>query len=86
MTDDPTQVEAGDLRRAAALIVHYGRGNEDGVKALFAETSTVQRPVPLILAILALTDEIVPAIYSEAGMQIVSQHVIRLAGMEDDQC
>lgn len=77
------QVEAADLRRAAALIVHYGRNNEDGVKAIIAETSDAKRPVPLILALLTLTDQVVPALYTDLGMSLLSAHILKLAGIEE---
>ena len=81
----PVTLEAGDLRRAAALTVHYGRSNEDGVKALFRETAEQGRVMQLILAMLALNDEVVPLLYTDAGLTILSAHVMRLAGLEEEQ-
>lgn len=80
----PITVEAGDLRRAAALTVHYGRSNDDGVKAVFAETAEAQRVMQLILAMLQMNDEIVPLLYTPDGLAILSRHVLRLAGMEQE--
>lgn len=83
--NDPLQPNADDARRAAALTVHYGRGNEDGVKALIAETAEEGRAMQLIFSLLALTDEVMPAIYTREGLQIMSSHVVRLAGMAEDE-
>lgn len=72
-----------DHRRAAALTVHYGRGDVDGVQAVTTEAVEEHRSLALIFALLALNDQIVPAVYTELGLQFVSNYVVTLAGMEE---
>lgn len=86
MTNDltPEQVSelAGDRRRAAAAVVHYGRNNYDGVNAVLREAAEADRVSPFILALLDMYDQLVPELRSELGMSFMSSHVLRIAGME----
>ena len=48
------QTNAGDNRRAAALTVHYGRGDTAGVNAVMEETVGADRVTALYLAVMDL--------------------------------
>lgn len=85
MTSNPADLTHADMRRASALIVHYGRGDEEGLTAVFKETSEAHREVSLILAILAAINEIMPAIYTDFGMSIMSAHIMKIAGLDEEQ-
>jgi hypothetical protein len=73
---------AADYRRAAALIAHYGRNDNPGIGEIMAETAETGRPLPLILALLAVFNEVIPEMRTPLGMNLLSDYVLRLAGME----
>lgn len=83
---DPVDVTPtpGDVRRAAALMVHHGRQDQDGLRAVVAEIAESKRVLPAMLALITLTEEVVPLLYTVDGMDLLSRHVIRLAGLEFD--
>lgn len=85
MSDNPAQINPADARRATALVVHYGRNDEEGVKAVLAEVAEVGRAMQLVFALLALNEEIMPALYTPAGLDLMSRHVLRLAGIDEEQ-
>lgn len=76
-------ITAADHRRAAALIVHHGRGDNDGLNAIIGETATERRPTELLIAVVDLYQQIVPAVHTELGIQFLSSHLHRLAGIEE---
>lgn len=83
--NNPADLTPADMRRASALVVHWARRDQEGVQAVLAETSEAGRAVSLILAVISMYDEIVPAIHTELGMSLLSHHVLRLAGMDEEQ-
>lgn len=83
MTNNPAQISAADARRASALTVHFGRGDGDGVEAVLAEVAEEKRTMQLVFALLHLNNEVMPAIYTDAGLDLMSRHVLTLAGMDE---
>lgn len=84
MSEPIVKLTPGDLRRAAALVVHYGQDSPQGVAAILEETAEENRAAALVLAIVSMYDEIVPAIHTDTGLQILSRHVMQLAGFEEE--
>lgn len=84
MTEQIT-LQPADHRRAAALVVHFGHGDSGGMAAVFRETNECQRLTELMLGVLSLYDAVVPELRTDLGMQLMSAHVLRLAGMENEQ-
>lgn len=74
----------GDRRRAAAVVVHYGNSDFDGVNAILREVAETDRVSPFILALLDLYSALVPELRTELGMSLMAAHVMRLAGMEQE--
>jgi hypothetical protein len=78
-------LQPADHRRAAALIVHFGQGDTEGMAAIFREVNEDARLTELMLAVLSLYNEMVPEVRTQLGMSLLSSYVMRLAGMEDEQ-
>ena len=81
-TNDPIRITLADTRRAAVLISHFGQSNGDGVQAIMDEAIAESRALPLLFAVLALYDEIVPELRSELGMKLMSSTIMKLAVRE----
>lgn len=83
MTDDTEAVNiAGDYRRAAAAVAHYGQDNFAGINEVMREASEAGRGAQLLVAVLGLYDTIVPELHTPLGMDLLSSYVYRMAGME----
>lgn len=82
MDEDKTiTIEADDMRRAAALIVHSGRGDHQGLEAILTETLEEQRQLHLVFALLQVHHEAMPIMYTPRGLDIMGAHILDLAGL-----
>lgn len=79
------EITEGDMRRAGALITHFGQGSNEGVQAILADAVEAGRVLELLLAVLAVYNELVPELRSEMGMQLMGSAVLRLAQLEADK-
>lgn len=84
MIEQP-KLTAADFRRAAALIAHFGRSNAEGIVAILHEVREPRDATALLFAVLSFYDEVVPLLHTEAGTAILSNHVVRLAGIEAEE-
>lgn len=82
MSKQDDHLAAADARRAAALIVHYGRGDVDGLNAVFEESRQAGRGVALIVSLLGLYEQLIPELRTELAQSFLSHHLMRLAGVE----
>lgn len=71
-----------DCRRAAALVTHHARGDLAGINAILQEAVEADRVSPLFLSVLALYEVIVPELRTEAAIALMSEWVVKIAGME----
>lgn len=76
-------IEPSDHRRASALIVHHSRSDIDGINTTLEEAVNERRATQLVLALLEVFAYLVPELRTELGIDLMSNHVIRLAGLED---
>lgn len=83
MSDRHLTVTAADNRRAAALVAHHGRGDAQGLSAILAEVNDCHRPTELVLAVLDLYQQLVPAIHTPLGLQFLSSYLHKVAGLEE---
>lgn len=86
MSDDNKHhlaITAADNRRAAAIVAHHGRGDMVGISAILCEVNDEHRPTELILAVLDLYQELVPAIHTPLGIQFLSSYLHKVAGLEE---
>ncbi len=67
MTEPMSEVvpQAGDARRACALLLHYAENNTAGVTAVLQETAQTGRLVELILEVLHISVTLQPELRSE---------------------
>jgi hypothetical protein len=79
------EITEADMRRAGALITHFGQGSDEGVNAILEEAVKAGRCLSLLLAVLAVYNELVPELRSEMGMQLMGSAVLKLAQMEAQQ-
>lgn len=82
MADNPADLRSSDLRRAAALVAHFGRDDAAGVSAVLTEASEDHRPVSLILAVLHLYNMLVPELRTEMAMSFMQDAILKLAAEE----
>jgi len=76
------KLEPSDYRRAAALIVHFGTENHDGVKAVLDEVVEDGRAAAILMAVLSVYDEMIPELRSPLGLSLLSSFIMRVAGQE----
>ena len=77
-------IEPSDHRRASALIVHHSRNDIDGINTTLEEAVNERRATQLVLSLLEVFSYLVPELRTELGIGLMSTHVIRLAGLEDE--
>lgn len=86
MTNQPDEMTPDDQRRAAALMAHYGNTNIDGINAILAECDGDNGAATrLMLAVLDLTNQIMPAIYTRVGLQLLSRHILDMAKLDTER-
>jgi hypothetical protein len=78
-----TNLYAGDCRRAAALVVHYGTQNMPGVNEVLKEAVDVDRVSETVLGVLNLFEQVIPQLVTPLGIACMSDVVARLA--EDEE-
>lgn len=74
---------AADYRRAAASIVHWGKGNYEGFDQVLTEVKDAARVSPFILGMLGLLHAVVPVLMTEMGIASLSEAVHCLAANPD---
>lgn len=82
MTHHTIVIEPGDVRRAAAFLVHTARQDDDGLAAVLIEASEAGRSVPMTIALAGLFVELLPELRTPSGMSLVRESVAMLASME----
>jgi hypothetical protein len=73
---------AGFARRATALLIHFGEGDIDGIRAVLEECRTGADTTYLVIAVLGLIEHLAPQTFTPAGMAIVRDVVADLARQE----
>jgi hypothetical protein len=79
MTNYADGPQAADARRASALTIHHRRGNTAGLVEIVRETCEENRPTELLLATLAIHQDAIVELRSEAGLHLLAKHVQGLA-------
>jgi hypothetical protein len=69
---------AGDHRRATALVCHFGRNNTPGMNAILEEAVTENRVSPLIVAVLALHEQVIPLLLTKDGLACLTGAIYTL--------
>ncbi|HWL99087.1 MAG TPA: hypothetical protein VNP20_17220 [Nocardioidaceae bacterium] len=69
-----------DYRRAAALIIHFGRDDGAGVNAVLDEANEADRATELVVALLMTYNSIVPEVRTDLGMKLMTDYLLRIAG------
>ncbi len=81
-----TEAEAAThARRAAAIYVHHSRRDSAGLNAVFSELQDGDDATSLLLALLSMFEEIVPAILQPSAAAMVGRLVVGFAEREDEQ-
>lgn len=81
-----TEAEAAThARRAAAIYVHHSRRDSAGLNAVFAELEDGEDATNLLMALLCMFEEIVPAILQPTAAAMIGRLVVRFAEREDEQ-
>jgi len=85
---DPYDHTATDVRRAAALIAHHAKGDAEGMEAVFAEVRADPAPgsstTRLMFAVLGLFNNLMPALSTPLGLELIASSIMSLAAMEDE--
>ncbi|SII79846.1 Uncharacterised protein [Mycobacteroides abscessus subsp. bolletii] len=76
---DPSQMVPEYWRRAACLTIAYGRGDQDGVNAVWLGEESV---TPITLSLIDVYAMLIPSISTSVGMQIVDNGISTLVGIE----
>lgn len=74
--------DAGDCRRAAALLMHYAQGDGPGVLAVLDETAHAGRPTELLLQLIHLVLVLMPALAEEPALGRLQEIVLMVAADE----
>ncbi|WP_035780025.1 hypothetical protein [Arthrobacter sp. H14] len=82
MSKQSIQDLSADHRRAASLIIHYGKTDNEGINAILTESMDAGRVVPLIFAILSVYDQLGDELRSDVGQAVLSSVIHDLAGQE----
>lgn len=74
----PIRLTHDDIQRAAAITLHFGRDDHEGVQDVLQAAAEEKRTIHLALALVDLQHQIVPAIYTDLGMQFMSNYVMNI--------
>ena len=77
------EVKAADIRRAAALIVHYGHQDDAGMDAILQEANEPNRIAELILATIRVYETLIPLLHTEAGLALLRRTITDMAVREE---
>lgn len=75
--------ESGDLRRAAAAVLNWSRGDQLGVQAVIQETTEQHRSLHLLVAMLGFIEELHPELSTEYGQEALSRDLMLLIQREE---
>lgn len=81
--DDATPTNAGDYRRAAALISHHRDDSSEGIAAIIDEAHAAGRDTMLLLATLALHELFMSELRTPAGRALLANWVQAVAHLDD---
>lgn len=68
-----------DHRRAAAIVIHHGTANIDGINEILADAEG--RATELLLSVLGLYGTLVPELRTPTGQNFMASYVLELAGI-----
>lgn len=80
-----TTINAGDFRRAAALITHHTSRNDDGCNAVLQEAAEAGRITELFLGLLNTYESLVPILHTTIGLGALRKIIADLAAREEDE-
>ncbi len=73
-------------RRAALLLVHHARRDQDGVQEVIRQVREDDDPAGsttlLLFALAQLFEGLAPLLFTDAGLRLLSTAVVDLAGVE----
>ncbi len=82
-------IGTADHRRAATLLVHHARRDQDGINEVIRQVQDAEDPgqatTALLFSVVQIFEGLVPMLHTETGIRLISAAVIELAGMETDQ-
>ncbi len=85
MSQAPT---LADAKRAATLVVHFGRRDLDGVNEVIRQVNTEADPAAatarLLFATLEMYAGILPTLHTPRGLALLNQMVVDLASVDLD--
>jgi hypothetical protein len=85
MSQTPT---LADARRAAILVVHFGRRDVDGVNEIVRQVADEDDPAAatarLLFGVLEMYAAIVPMLHTPRGLGLLNQMVVDLASADPD--
>jgi len=77
------------MRRAALIMVHHARRDQDGVNEVIRQVRDDDDPgqstTALLFAVLDIFQGVVPMLHTETGIRLLSATVLAMAGMETDK-
>lgn len=79
-----TNIEAGDRRRATALVCHWGSSDVDGYNAVIAEAQEANRITPLIIEVVGLHSHIASLLLTRDGRACCTGAINRIASVESN--
>ncbi len=86
MSQAPT---LADAKRAATLVVHFGRRDVDGVNEVIrqvnAEDDAAAATARLLFGVLELYSGILPMLHTPRGLALLNQMVVDLASVDLDE-
>ncbi len=86
MSQTPT---LADAKRAAAMVIHFGRRDVDGVneviRAVNADGDAAEATARLLFATLELYAGLLPTLHTPRGLALFSQMVVDLASVDLDE-
>lgn len=79
---------APHTRRAALMMVHHARRDQDGVDEVIRQVREADDPgqatTALLFAVLRIFEGVVPMLHTETGIRLLSATVLAMAGMDPD--
>ncbi len=86
MSQTPT---LADAKRAATLVVHFGRRDLDGVNEIVRQVNTEADPAAatarLLFGVLELYAGILPTLHTARGLALLNAMVVDLASVDLDE-
>ncbi len=87
MTDRPEAHTVDHTRRAATLLVHHARRDVAGVNDVIQQVREDDNPAEsttaLIFAVVQVFEGVVPMLFTDTGIRLLSTVVLDLAGLDD---